>query len=564
MLVVHRPNESYGGERVWGTGGWLNPTEREALDWATLARLSGWGVNDFLPEDVTPNQLIESDWVVITTEAADASAAFWRMLHTTLERVPVLIISRAASPDEANRLTAATSDTGMITGRTLEWTGPGPTVQWRASENLTATALAVSDQAEVWATLEGTPVVAATYHGRSAAVNLGFHPSELRDASGFGTALLRNLLVWGVGRPIAWIEFAGTMVLRIDDPGSAQNVHSTEWAHRELGPDDWEAIGDVLERNDARLTVGYCPGWMDDGDSGRGRFLAGGPDLDRIPGGIYPAPSVVYEDTGGHMPGTVHDFLGEFEAIRTLMRQDLVSVEQHGFTHMHPDGGEWATAPDRYTAAAWYREFGSHARAAIERLSPSDHPLRRGFAELASLSIQPSTLVFPGDEWTVEAIQVALDLGFQAVSSFYTAIRYRDRFLWATHVAAPYLDEPASHWFESELPVIGYFHDRDIAVHGVSWLTAALDQWRSAGACRFIDFRDLLSALSRTIDIIETPSELRVIVSPPTAGHTSHPFSIRVRSQRDLPELAAVELAQQRVFLPIEKRSDGTGLIRIT
>src|SRR2546422_229081 len=30
--------------RVWGTGGWLPPEEREALDWLTLSRLLGWRV----------------------------------------------------------------------------------------------------------------------------------------------------------------------------------------------------------------------------------------------------------------------------------------------------------------------------------------------------------------------------------------------------------------------------------------------------------------------------------------------------------------------------------------
>ena len=30
--------------RVWGTGGWLQPEDREALDWLTLVRFLGWEV----------------------------------------------------------------------------------------------------------------------------------------------------------------------------------------------------------------------------------------------------------------------------------------------------------------------------------------------------------------------------------------------------------------------------------------------------------------------------------------------------------------------------------------
>jgi len=32
--------------RVWGTGGWQPPEDREALDWLTLVRFMGWDVED--------------------------------------------------------------------------------------------------------------------------------------------------------------------------------------------------------------------------------------------------------------------------------------------------------------------------------------------------------------------------------------------------------------------------------------------------------------------------------------------------------------------------------------
>ena len=39
LLVVAGADELSPNENVWGTGGWLEPTAREALDWLTLARL---------------------------------------------------------------------------------------------------------------------------------------------------------------------------------------------------------------------------------------------------------------------------------------------------------------------------------------------------------------------------------------------------------------------------------------------------------------------------------------------------------------------------------------------
>ena len=45
MLVVASEAEIPPTDRVWGTGGWLQPEQREALDWLTLARLMGWSVH---------------------------------------------------------------------------------------------------------------------------------------------------------------------------------------------------------------------------------------------------------------------------------------------------------------------------------------------------------------------------------------------------------------------------------------------------------------------------------------------------------------------------------------
>src|SRR5262249_43938800 len=44
VLVVASATELPSAQRVWGTGGWLPPEQREALDWLTLARFLGWGV----------------------------------------------------------------------------------------------------------------------------------------------------------------------------------------------------------------------------------------------------------------------------------------------------------------------------------------------------------------------------------------------------------------------------------------------------------------------------------------------------------------------------------------
>jgi hypothetical protein len=44
MLLVTSEVELPPAHRVWGTGGWLPPEQREALDWLTLLRFLGWSV----------------------------------------------------------------------------------------------------------------------------------------------------------------------------------------------------------------------------------------------------------------------------------------------------------------------------------------------------------------------------------------------------------------------------------------------------------------------------------------------------------------------------------------
>ena len=153
---------------------------------------------------------------------------------------------------------------------------------------------------------------------------------------------------------------------------------------------------------------------------------------------------------------------------------------------MHPDTEAWAKAPDRYATApatSWYRELGQAAQATIAARPPEHHPLALGIAAFQQFfAVHPTTLICPGDQWTLDVPERALDLGLQMVGSYYLAIRDGDRFCWTQHVCAPYLDKPDAAWFDAGLPVVGYFHDYELALEGVPWMSRWLDQWQVAGA----------------------------------------------------------------------------------
>ena len=288
----------------------------------------------------------------------------------------------------------------------------------------------------------------------------------------------------------------------------------------------------ALRRHDARISLGYVPGWVDDGDPERGRLQVGGQDAPRQPGRIWHSPRVSYLDVKGHRPGTLHDYESEYRGIQQLRREGCGEVELHGFTHLHPDRSAWAAAADRYENIRWFRELGRDAARTIESLPHSEHPLVRGAEALQSLfGITPTTLICPGDEWTDAALETALDLNFMLVSSYYLAIRCEERFCWAQQIQAPYLNESARGRLESAFPVVGYFHDYEPAVHGVGWFRGCLDQWISAGAQRVMDFRELSAYLSRTVAVEEGP-ELRLHIAATAPVAPPRPIRVFVRSGR--------------------------------
>ena len=491
VLVLGREWEIDRGRRIWGTGGWLSPEEREAIDWITLVRLLGWRA------EAAPVAGGERPDVCIVandpTGEDGASLLEWARLGTT-----VVAPYESAPPSLRTGLTAVRS----ANGRSVRWRGGGAPASWTAGVDVAHTALGPGTGWEVLAEVDGSGTVAARRHGSGLLVLMGFDPSAARDASGVMTALLVHLLTYTAPTPVAWLDLARTVVLRMDDPGSGQSVYCRDWCYPKLTSAQWGEVGGILSRRRGRMSVAYSAGFVDDGDAGRGRLVVDGREVPRSPGAVHPSPLVAYEDMTGHRPHAVYDFGDEYDGVTALVAAGAGGVELHGFTHVHPGYEEWAAAPDRYENVDWYRELGPRASAALARLAPGDHPLERGFSAIERwFGSPPTTLVCPGEEWTDETLEVALDTGLSLVGSYYLALRHDDRFCWSTHVCSPYLDEPDARWFDSGLPVVGYMHDRDLVVNGVGWLDEWLSAWESKGATRFADYAWLAAALSTPVEV---------------------------------------------------------------
>ena len=191
-------------------------------------------------------------------ELTDAQVVdLWRGLEA-----PVVLIARAAPPGHPlAALAGAERPPAPVEGREIVWHGPGPATRRRTREPLETALELVAPDCEVWATLDGAPLVAARRVGAGLVVTLGFHPSRARDADGAATALLRDVLVRAAPAPVAWLDLERTLVLRMDDPGGAQNVHASDWLYPKLGEREWAAVarraspprGPPLGRVHARL-----------------------------------------------------------------------------------------------------------------------------------------------------------------------------------------------------------------------------------------------------------------------------------------------------------------------
>jgi hypothetical protein len=352
----------------------------------------------------------------------------------------------------------------------------------------------------------------------------------------------------------------------MDDPGGAQNVYSRTWSYPKLDAGGWAAIGADLAARDARVSLGYVSGWVDDGDERRGRLTIDGHTVLRRPGAVYPTPIVRYEDVTGHSPGTVHDYGSEFRGIQALRLAGVADVEIHGYTHMHPDTDAWAHAPDRFETwptTSWFREFGRASVPALEARPAHDHPLTHALGLFETyFGSTPTTLICPGDQWTNATLDRALDLGLQLVDSYYLAVRHGQRFGWTQHVCAPYLDQPDSRWFASGLPVVGYFHDFEPAVEGVGWITTWLDRWQTKGARRLIDFRELAAALALRLELTEESGQLVLTIRRVDGPRAVRPIPIRIRARCALPSSLAVKVQDQDTTrMEIAPHADGSGTV---
>lgn len=483
-----------------------------------------------------------------------AVAAVWSGQCRLLGWEREVVVARRANGVAPSDAVIAHAGGRQVRGSVLEWHGPGAKRTWQLPFEIGARR---SGAGEAWATLDGVPIVSARRRGGAPVLVVGLDPADARAEPEIG-AVLRRVLI-AAAPAAAWLDLRGIVALRMDDPGASASVHLDSWSFEKIGPGDWEELGGVLSRRNARMTIAYTPGWVDDGDPLRGELVVAGMRVRRTPGQVHPSPLVRYR--GRDRPSG--DYEGEYRAVSELRDRGLCSVELHGYTHVHPETDRWAAAPSKHAKLGWYRELAAENSAAVSARSADAHPVGLGL-ELFRRHFggMPTTLVCPGNAYGPDSLRRAHEAGFEAVAADRLAVRDDDRFAWL-EIGAVALEHPAHRALDAELPAIACFHDRDLALSGVGWLREGLAAWRVAGASRFTDLRELVSALGLRLSVEPREGRWSLRVSRQRGPRLDRPFGVLVRMPGPTPSRLATTLPDGEVSLEVEPAHEGTARIEL-
>jgi hypothetical protein len=273
---------------------------------------------------------------------------------------------------------------------------------------------------------------------------------------------------------------------------------------------------------------------------------------------VHPSPLVDYR--GRRAPSA--DCQAEFRAVADLCSRGLCTVEMHGYTHVHPELERWARAPTRHQKLGWYRELGPEVAGTLRRKAAGAHPIARGL-ELFERHFgePPSVLVCPGNACGPESLERAFALGLEAVAADGLAVRRGGDLAWLPGVRNAEPDSHGSRSLGALIPAVACFHDRDLAQAGVDWLQRLLARWRSAGADRFIDLRELTSALGLRLALDPAPEGWRLEVVRERGPALRRPFPVLVRAPDRLPAALGVVTPQGPLRLDVESVAGGVSRV---
>jgi hypothetical protein len=266
------------------------------------------------------------------------------------------------------------------------WCASGPVVEPASPQ--TTVVLRAGDQPLVTArTLDAASGARAVWLGGDANCLLR------GGGSGLGIRLFRRALVWSLGALVVH-DYDNTLLLRMDDPGTAQSSYLRGWNYPSLSPSVIrQKILVPLREHHARLDVFCCPGYVD----AKTDEVLHSEQVDRV-------------DPFGDR----EDLRDTFATLREGQKEGLIEIESHGWTHMDPDldtpipgSTDWWTGSvsTEWADYRWYREFFDRRRnrdvppeVQLQHMRTSCDWLAKYFG-LRPLAFCPPGHAISGDSW---------------------------------------------------------------------------------------------------------------------------------------------------------------------
>lgn len=154
--------------------------------------------------------------------------------------------------------------------------------------------------------------------------------------------ILRRAITWCIGYSI-YKTYPNTVIMVMDDPGTAQNAYLEHWHYHTLTKSEIEKyLIKPLKEHNALLVVNVCPGFA----CVESRK-------------IIPSWTRQFTDPFG----TYQDYVSTKEGLDKGLDLGVFEIQSHGWTHMQPDldsfPGPWWDAPidGEKAEVGWYREF---------------------------------------------------------------------------------------------------------------------------------------------------------------------------------------------------------------
>lgn len=296
-----------------------------------------------------------------------------------------------------------------------------------------------------------------------------------------------------------WVfpQLKHTAILRMDDPGAAQNAYLERWHHPELNTKQWEKVEQDLQKYHAVMTIGYVVAWLDDGNTKLGDLWVQGEKVSqRIPGSLYPSHQIKYFHKS--LQQTFH-LDKQFEFIRD---SKYLIPELHGFTHITPNIELWLNSKDRYSEVKWYREFLQTETTPVQQRKPKVQEKLLNDGKIyfnKAFQKNPSVFIPPGHKISYDTRDLIAKQGMSMMSDSSITLLKNKQMFRSRLIATQAIDSKEKNiTLELGYPIILLLHDRDIAIQNKNWLENNLNYWKKLGIKKYISLKELSFLLSYT------------------------------------------------------------------